>query len=275
MTIHEGFPRIVEGFAQLAAGRTGPAREAFEHAATLLESSGAVAALMIGPWVEAELVDHETAQARARADAGIETARRLRLRFQLSSILRARARVALVDTDLDHADLAAREALAIASEIGDKLGCADALEILAEIGRDAGAARLLGAADAAQTRLGAVRFAACSNRYQSSVAAVRAALAHDEFERAWAEGAEMSLDEAVAFAQRGRGERKRPSTGWASLTPTELDVVRLVADGLANKEIAEKLFVSPRTVQAHLTHVYRKLGTSSRVQVAKEAAARA
>ena len=84
-----------------------------------------------------------------------------------------------------------------------------------------------------------------------------------------------SLEEAVAYAQRGRGERKRPASGWGSLTPAELDVVRLVADGLSNKEIAEKLFVSPRTVQAHLTHVYAKLGFGSRVQLATEAPGRA
>jgi DNA-binding NarL/FixJ family response regulator len=55
------------------------------------------------------------------------------------------------------------------------------------------------------------------------------------------------------------------------LTPTELDVVRLASEGLGNKEIATRLFVSPRTVQAHLSHVYSKLGVSSRVQLAQEA----
>jgi DNA-binding CsgD family transcriptional regulator len=55
------------------------------------------------------------------------------------------------------------------------------------------------------------------------------------------------------------------------LTPTELDVVRLASEGLGNKEIASRLFVSPRTVQAHLSHVYSKLGVSSRVQLAQEA----
>jgi DNA-binding CsgD family transcriptional regulator len=55
------------------------------------------------------------------------------------------------------------------------------------------------------------------------------------------------------------------------LTPTELDVVRLAGKGLGNKEIATRLFVSPRTVQAHLSHVYSKLGVSSRVQLAQEA----
>ena len=85
----------------------------------------------------------------------------------------------------------------------------------------------------------------------------------------------LSTTEAIAYAQRGRGERKRPSSGWASLTPAELDVVRLVSEGLGNKDIATRLFVSPRTVQSHLTRVYTKLGLTSRVQLAQEAARRA
>ncbi len=101
------------------------------------------------------------------------------------------------------------------------------------------------------------------------------ALGDKDFEKAWAEGAALSIEEAIAYAQRGRGERKRPASGWASLTPTERDVVRLVGEGLANKDVAARLFVSPRTVESHLTHVYTKLGLSSRVQLAQEAARRA
>jgi DNA-binding CsgD family transcriptional regulator len=67
-------------------------------------------------------------------------------------------------------------------------------------------------------------------------------------------------------------ERKRPTSGWAALTRAELDVVRLVSEGFGNKDIATRLFVSPRTVQTHLTHVYTKLGLTSRVQLAQEAA---
>ncbi|HYJ56048.1 MAG TPA: helix-turn-helix transcriptional regulator, partial [Mycobacterium sp.] len=81
----------------------------------------------------------------------------------------------------------------------------------------------------------------------------------------------FSGDQTIAYAQRGRGERKRPTSGWESLTPTELDVVRLVAEGIPNKDIAGRLFVSPRTVQSHLRHIYPKLGLTSRVQLAQEA----
>jgi len=101
---------------------------------------------------------------------------------------------------------------------------------------------------------------------------LREAMGDSDFESAWAEGAALSTEEAIAYAQRGRGERKRPSSGWASLTPTELDVVRLVTEGLGNKDIAARLFISHRTVQTHLTHVYAKVGLTSRVQLAQEAA---
>jgi DNA-binding CsgD family transcriptional regulator len=99
-------------------------------------------------------------------------------------------------------------------------------------------------------------------------------MADNDFDVAWAEGAALSTDEAIAYALRGRGERKRPSSGWEALTPTELDVVRLVGEGLPNKDIATRLFVSPRTVQSHLRHVYNKVGLSSRVQLAQEAVRR-
>ena len=117
-----------------------------------------------------------------------------------------------------------------------------------------------------------MRFKIYDAGYESSVAALRDAMGEKDFESGWAEGAALSTEAAIAYAQRGRGERKRPTSGWASLTPTERDVVRLVSEGLANNDIATRLFVSPRTVQTHLTHVYTKLGLSSRVQLVQETA---
>ena len=119
--------------------------------------------------------------------------------------------------------------------------------------------------------MGSVRFKVWDAAYGGSVAALRDSMGEKDFESAWAEGAALSTEESIAYAQRGRGQRKRPTTGWASLTPTERNVVRLVSEGLANNDIATRLFVSPRTVQTHLTHVYTKLGLTSRVQLVQEA----
>jgi DNA-binding CsgD family transcriptional regulator len=120
--------------------------------------------------------------------------------------------------------------------------------------------------------MGAVRFKIYDADYQASVAALRDAMGEKDFDSAWAEGAALSTEEAIAYARRGRGQRKRATSGWASLTPTERDVVRPVSEGLGNKDIATRLFVSPRTVQTHLTHGYAKLGLSSRVQLVQQAA---
>jgi len=63
-----------------------------------------------------------------------------------------------------------------------------------------------------------------------------------------------------------------PGTGWASLTPTELTVARTVAEGLSNPQIAERMFISHRTVATHLTSIFRKLGVSSRAELTAKAA---
>jgi len=57
--------------------------------------------------------------------------------------------------------------------------------------------------------------------------------------------------------------------GWGSLTTSELTVARLVAEGLTNREVAERLFVSPHTINSHLRHVFAKLGINSRVELAR------
>jgi len=71
-----------------------------------------------------------------------------------------------------------------------------------------------------------------------------------------------------------RVRRDRSAWGWDSLTDAELKVVGLTAEGLTNREIAARLFVSRRTVATHLEHVFCKLGLSNRVRVAAEAARR-
>jgi DNA-binding CsgD family transcriptional regulator/tetratricopeptide (TPR) repeat protein len=75
--------------------------------------------------------------------------------------------------------------------------------------------------------------------------------------------------------KRGRRDRRgRPAEGWESLTETEFAVVELAAEGLTNPEIGRRLYISRRTVESHLSHAFAKLGLSSRVQLAAEAARR-
>lgn len=66
----------------------------------------------------------------------------------------------------------------------------------------------------------------------------------------------------------------RPERGWSALTDSEAAVARLVAEGLTNREVAERLFVSPHTVTGHLRHIFTKMGVKSRVDLARIAADR-
>ena len=68
--------------------------------------------------------------------------------------------------------------------------------------------------------------------------------------------------------RRRRARASRPDFGWASLTTTERKVVRLVAEGLSNREAGDRLFISPRTVEAHLGHIFSKLSLTTRTQLA-------
>ncbi len=80
--------------------------------------------------------------------------------------------------------------------------------------------------------------------------------------------------EALAYARRGSGERKRPATGWDALTPTELQVTELVAHGLTTPQIAKRLLMGRATVKTHVSHCLTKLGMATRSEIAAGAARR-
>jgi predicted ATPase/class 3 adenylate cyclase/DNA-binding CsgD family transcriptional regulator len=225
---------------------------------------------------EADLAAGDLVRARQSADEALATATALSMKQPLARALLTSAHVTGAVGDADRAREYAREALVVGHGIGAKPQIVDALESLASLGHDSNdlreRIRLLGAADAIRGQVGVVRPLLYQPAYDMHVTDLRTSVGDVEFEQSWAEGAALTVDEAVAYALRGRGERKhRPTAGWESLTPTEREVVRLVGEGLANKDVATRLFVSPRTVQSHLTHIYTKTGINSRVQLAQEA----
>jgi predicted ATPase/class 3 adenylate cyclase/DNA-binding CsgD family transcriptional regulator len=258
--------------AALAAGDVGTARDATAAAWERGSVLPGYAAHLRPVIAQATQASGDVTAARRWADEAVATAPG----WVMMSALTTRARVAAVQGEPEQAERDAHDALTIAANFRAYLWVPETLECLAVLaGQDGShreAARLLGAAYNIRQRTGEVRFKVWDADYEASAAMLREAMGESDFDSAWAEGAALSTDEAVAYAQRGRGQRKRPANGWASLTPTELDVVRLVSEGLANNDIATRLFVSPRTVQSHLTHVYTKLGLSSRVQLAQEVA---
>jgi DNA-binding CsgD family transcriptional regulator len=270
--VFEGLAYSPLAVASLAAGDVAAAAVAAAVAADRLSIQPALNTAGLVGIADVVFARGEVAEAKRMADEAVAAA----VGSSMATALTTRARIANAQGETEQAERDAREALSAAAEFDAHLATPDALECLAGYAGAAGshreAARLYGAADAVRKATGIVRFKVWDEGYATSVSSIRDALGNSDFDSAWAEGAALSTLEAIAYARRGHSDRKRPTRGWDALTPTEHDVVRLVNEGLANKDIATRLFVSPRTVQSHLTHVYNKLGISSRVQLVQEAA---
>ncbi len=271
LEFHIGLAHAAMGNVHLAAGDASAAWESYEAARKRTQMNPWMAGIFT--WAPlAPLTCGDLAAARRWADDFVSSNEG----WGHAAALTSRSRVEMAQGELDAAERDAYDALEIAARIGGDLVVPLALECLAiaaaQTDNHLMAARLFAAAAAARQRMGFVRFKVLDEGDETTIAVVREALGENEFDAAWAEGAALSIEEAIAYAQRGRGERKRASSGWASLTRAELEVVKLVSEGLGNKDVAARLFVSPRTVQAHLTHIYTKLGLTSRVQLAQEAA---
>jgi DNA-binding CsgD family transcriptional regulator len=166
----------------------------------------------------------------------------------------------------------AHDALATAADLGLTPVVADGLEVVAGLTLDAGrpgpAARLHAAADRLRAELGAVPSPLACLLRGTDGPAVAAALGEDGLAGARREGAELDAAAAVAYARRARGRRRRPHSGWGSLTPTERQVVALVAEGLTNQGVAQRLLMTSGTVRTHLRNVFAKLGVASRTELA-------
>jgi predicted ATPase/DNA-binding CsgD family transcriptional regulator len=211
-------------------------------------------------------------QAREVLERVVAVARRLDMPRVLADALEQQGHLAAADDDADRAIDLHHQALAVRVEHGLRTFSVDSLDALAALAARAEptpeAVRFLAASDQARASMAYPRDPTRRRAHQATVANLRDALGDRPYRQAWADGARLTLDDAVAYVRRSRGARRRPATGWASLTPTELEVVRLVVDGLSNPTIGGRLFMSRGTVKTHLSHVYAKLGVANRTELA-------
>ncbi len=181
------------------------------------------------------------------------------------------------------------ESLTLVQELDNRVGIATVLDGVAVLalakGYPARAARLGGAADTIRATTGAIRspseVLSLLNRplYERTVAGARCQVGEARFMAAWAEGRAMTLEQAVAYAldqpmALQTAQPSPPSPAYpAGLTAREVEVLRLVAQGLTNPQVADKLVISPHTVNVHLRSIYGKLGVTSRTAATRFALA--
>ncbi len=165
------------------------------------------------------------------------------------------------------------ESLTIAGELGEKWVIAVCLlglgEVVAAQRQLAWAAQLWGAAEAIREAVGIPIRPVDLADYRRSVSAARVHLGERAFAASWAQGRSMTPERALAAQgqkpiPRSTTTVSPPPTYPAGLTAREVEVLRLLADGLTDLQIAEKLVLSPRTVHAHISSIYSKLGVTSR-----------
>ena len=203
----------VLALAALAAGDDAGAQEAREAASKHISVAGEMGSMWRYWGAEAALAGRDLAAARGWADEAVSATRG----FYLSWALTGRARVLMAQGESKQAETDAHDALVRAAAIETQVCVPDILEILGDLAGEAGSHReavgLFGAAHAIRERIGMVRFKVYDAGYHRSVNALRNAMGERDFDSAWAEGAALSTEEAIAYAQRGRGERKRPTSG--------------------------------------------------------------
>ena len=141
------------------------------------------------------------------------------------------------------------------------------------------AAKLCGLVDSLRTRQNAELHAPERDLLQRAITAAHDSLGETRFRTAFDQGQNLSLDQGVALARDTAGilvdidETVAPDQSGAidALTPRELEVLRLIAQGYRNREIAEQLFISPKTADNHVSNILGKLGVSSRTEAARYA----
>jgi predicted ATPase/DNA-binding CsgD family transcriptional regulator len=217
--------------------------------------------------------------ARSLAEESVRLCREVGHGWDACQALTVLAKVAETQHDQLTARRLYQESLDLAREVDDKVLIASGLEDLADAiaaqGEPVWATRLWGAAMALRDTIGAPMPPIKRAGYEAATAAVRMHLGEKAFVAAWTQGRMMTPEQALLARDQETMRQQSPSGAVAAslakappypagLTAREVEVLRLVAQGLTDRQIAEQLIISPRTVNSHLTSIYNKLGVDSR-----------
>ncbi|MFL5734284.1 MAG: tetratricopeptide repeat protein [Chloroflexia bacterium] len=238
------------------------------------------------------------ARARATLEENCARTEDLGATGDLAEALEQLGKAAYFQGDYSGAHSLYERSLSLFQGLGDKMGTAHCLMDLAGIaavaapaaGRQAksrgtaetaqrpaaiiGAARLLGATQALLETVGFEFEPADRERFSGYESAARAQLGERAFDKAWAEGKAMTIEQAVEYAQvvpapglPDAGERRTARSDFGGLTRREREVAALITQGKTNRQIAADLVVTERTVEGHINNIFSKLGFRSRAQI--------
>jgi non-specific serine/threonine protein kinase len=254
---------------------------ALEEAAVLLAALGdptaaGLARMALGG---AALDQGDTERAEVLLTEALAVFRHQGFRYGIASSLLALGWLAEDRKDTAGAAAYYAESLGLWGELGTREGLVDVLIAAAGLAANlhpAPATRLLAAATALGERLGYLAPPLQRSRSERAAATARASLGEHDFATASAAGRVLAPEQAVAAAAMVLRDLVRPpEPGWqgtaGALTPRELDVLRLLVAGKTNPEIADALYISPRTAETHVTHILAKLGVTTRAEAAAHA----
>jgi predicted ATPase/DNA-binding CsgD family transcriptional regulator len=183
---------------------------------------------------------------------------------------------ALLRGDVERAGSLLAESLGLQREVGDKPAASESLAGLACVaearGKTRRAAKLFGAAEMLREMTSFQQEAGDRALQEPYLSAARSRLAEASWEAAWSEGRKMSFEDAIEYALSAKEHPAAQSSAAftqapdhpAGLTPREVEVLEQVARGMTSAQIANSLFLSPRTVHTHLNSIYHKIGVNSR-----------
>jgi non-specific serine/threonine protein kinase len=178
--------------------------------------------------------------------------------------------------DREKAEALAREAVLCKHAVDDRNGLTMALETVASMAAERGtyerAAILLGLAQRVCDMSSLALLELHRQQHERSVSIITQGVGRHAFDAAYARGREMTIDEGIAFAVADKPAPKPAPVKSApdtALTPRQLEIARLIADDLTNRQIAARLFLSERTVETHITNILNKLGLNSRIQLSR------